>query len=160
MAAGTTKSTPQGWRHWLALTGITATSLAIPLIWVQNRVAHQIATDTRQAWAMRVQWIADVHRARALARQWQQYVAHMEASDAQRKALLAQLVQVQHDIVAKETAINHLVAQINRLTGSPSPNVLPVSPAPTPQTIPSVPLPTLPATPPPVHTVTGASGMP
>lgn len=160
MGAGTTKSGPKGWSHWLALTGITATSLALPLIWVQQRVAHQIATETRQAWTMRIEWMTDARRARALVRQWQQEVARTEAADQQRKALLAQLAQVQHDILAKETAINQLAAQIDRLTGSAPIPLLPSSPTLTPKSIPSGSLPTLPSSPPPVHTVTGSSGMP
>ena len=135
-------------------------SLAIPLLWVQQRVAHQMAMGTHRAWVMRRQWLTDVHRARALARQWQQEVARTEAAEQQRQVLLAQLAHVQHDILAQETAIHQLASLIDRLTGSPPTPSLPTSPTLAPQSIPSGSLPPLPASPPPVHSVTGASGMP
>ena len=162
--AVTTAATTKAWlaslTGWLVLTGMTAVSLATPLVWVQQRVAREIAGNSRYAHAMRVRWLADVRRLQGLEHHWREDIARIRAAEAHQRVALVQLAKIRKDIAAKTVAINRLTIQLDQITGAslaPLPSAAKMT---TPNAIPSISLPNIPASPPPVHTVTGASGVP
>ncbi|WP_139061594.1 hypothetical protein [Sulfobacillus thermosulfidooxidans] len=148
------------WSTVLAMSVITMTSIAVPLIWVAQKVSAQIALQDRHVQNIRAAWEADAHQAEKLRKQLTELLAKGRAEKAQHDAAVKALTQTNNQVIATEKAINHTVEQMDRLTGSPVTNLLPLSPALSSNQLTPISLPAMPTTPPTIHTVTGASGKP
>lgn len=147
-------------RPALAALLLTGVGLAAPLWWVKRTVTAQVVSEQRQADQARQRWLAARAEAQALERRLGRLLAADRRQEAARRRAAEQAAALEQRIVATEAAINATVLQLDRLTGAPPTNLLPLTANPAAGSLVPVSLPALPSAPPPVHATTGASGAP
>ncbi|MCL8206497.1 MAG: hypothetical protein K6V97_00270 [Actinomycetia bacterium] len=147
-------------RAALAVVLLTGLGLGTPLVWLKRTVAAEMVVRQEQAARARSRWEAARAQAVALERRLNQLLAAARQAEADRGQAAAQAAALGRRIVATEAAINETVIALDRLTGTPPTNLMPLTANPQPARVAPVALPVLPGAPPPVHTTTGASGRP
>ncbi len=143
----------------LGVAAATVLSFGVALVWVGNRVSAQLSQDNLATRQVRLKLAADQHREQQLKRRLQQVIQSDRSLAAQRSAVASALALANQQVVSTERAINQTIVQIDQLTQAPETNLLPITPGSSVGHLGSVNLPALPAAPP-VHTTTGASGVP